>query len=252
MSLSDGDARPDAAFGPRRPVSTSDLLRWSEALSGIARTGLGFTDSLYERERFEEVLRVAADIGVAAAVRGPNAAASHELESEALVERWLEQVGSGVEGYVTPKIAVGAVVGNQRAEILLVQRADSGVWLYPTGWADVGYSASEVAVKEVFEETGIAVQPLRLIALLDGLRLGFHRIPLYSLVFHCRMLSGDVRVHPLECLDAGWFAEDALPQPLAGDGRWAAHAFRAIRGEPVDVFFDPPRNPPWRKKGEAP
>ena len=126
------------------------------------------------------------------------------------------------------------------------------MWLYPTGWADVGYSASEVAVKEVHEETGIQVEPVRLIAVLDGLRLGFHRIPLYSLVFHCRMVAGDVRVHPLECLDAGWFSEDGLPQPLAGDGRWTAHAFGAIRGEPVDVFFDPPRDPPWRRKGEGP
>ena len=44
------------------PVSAADLLRWAETLSGIARTGLGFTQSLYERERFEEVLKVAADI----------------------------------------------------------------------------------------------------------------------------------------------------------------------------------------------
>ena len=41
-------------------------MRWSEALAGIARTGLAFTESLYERERFEEVLKVAADIRVAA------------------------------------------------------------------------------------------------------------------------------------------------------------------------------------------
>ena len=54
---------------PREPsvVSAQDLLRWSEALSGIARTGLGFTQSLYEQERFEEVLKVAADIRVAEA-----------------------------------------------------------------------------------------------------------------------------------------------------------------------------------------
>ena len=38
------------------------------------------------------------------------------------------------------------IVGNEAGEILLVQRADSGVWLYPTGWADVGYSPAEVAV----------------------------------------------------------------------------------------------------------
>ena len=46
----------------RPPITETDLLRWAEALSGIARTGLGFTESLYERERFEEVLAVAADI----------------------------------------------------------------------------------------------------------------------------------------------------------------------------------------------
>lgn len=219
------------------PVSAQDLLRWSETLSAIARTGLGFTQSLYERERFEEVLKVAADIRVAA---------GHELESEILVEEWLKIVGDGVSGYVTPKVAVGAVVGNDDNEILLVQRADSGVWLYPTGWADVGYSASEVVVKEVGEETGIDVEPVRLIAVLDGLRLGFTRIPLYSLVFQCRVVGGELNPHPLECTDVGWFAEDALPWPLAGAEGWKAHAFAAIRGEPVDVLFDPPRDPMWR------
>ncbi len=224
---------PDAGRG----VSAHDLLRWSEALAAIARTGLGFTDSLYERERFEEVLRVAADIGVCAGYRS---------DPDALVEEWLAHVGEGVAGYVTPKVAIGAVVGNEAGEILLVQRADSGVWLYPTGWADVGYSPAEVAVKEVLEETGMLVEPVRLIAVLDGLRLGFTRIPLYSLVFHCRLMGGELRAHPLECRDVGWFAEDDLPSPLAGAGRWRVPAFEAIRGEPVEVLFDQPRQPLWR------
>jgi hypothetical protein len=86
------------------PVSAADLLRWAETLSGIARTGLGFTQSLYERERFEEVLKVAADI---------RAAALEEAESDALFEEWLATVGDGVAGYVTPKVAVAAVVGNE-------------------------------------------------------------------------------------------------------------------------------------------
>ncbi len=201
-------------------------------MAGIARTGLAFTTSLYERERFEEVLKVAAEMRLASG-SGPAAAV--------LVEEWLATVGEGVAGYVTPKAAVGAVVGNDAGEILLVQRADSGVWLYPTGWADVGYSPAEVAVKEVREETGIHCEPQRLIAVLDGLRLGFSRIPLYSLVFHCRMTGGELAPHPLECADVGWFAEDALPSPMAGAARWAPAAFAAIRGEPLEVVFDAPR-----------
>jgi ADP-ribose pyrophosphatase YjhB (NUDIX family) len=218
-------------------ASAHDLLRWSEALAGIARTGLGFTDNLYERERFEEVLRVAADMRVAAGL---------DAGSDIQVEQWLRQVGDGVAGYVTPKVAVGAVVGNDRHEILLVQRSDSGAWLYPTGWADVGYSASEVAVKEVYEETGIEIEPLRLIAVYDGLRLGFAQVPLYSLVFHCRYVGGTLSGHPLECRDVGWFGQGGLPEPLAGGGRWTDQAFRAVRGEDLDVLFDAPRSPPWR------
>jgi ADP-ribose pyrophosphatase YjhB (NUDIX family) len=222
-----------APDGPSR----HDLLRWSEALAGIARTGLGFTKNLYEQERFEEVLAVAADIRVAA---------GSDFDSTLVVEEWLAQVGDGVAGYATPKVAIGAVVGNDHGELLLVQRADSGVWLYPTGWADIGYSPSEVAVKEVREETGILCEPVRLLGVLDGMRLGFHRVPLYSLLFHCRAVGGDLQAHPLECADAGWFAEDELPQPLAGAGLWRALAFAAVRGDQVDPFFDPPRANPWR------
>jgi ADP-ribose pyrophosphatase YjhB (NUDIX family) len=219
-------------------IAASDLLRWAETLSGIARTGLGFTQSLYEQERFEEVLKVAADI---------RAAAIEEAEADVLYEEWLSTVGEGVGGYVTPKCAVAAVVGNEAGELLLTQRADSGIWLYPVGWADVGYSPSEVAVKEVYEETGIEVEPVSLIAVLDGLRLGFARLPLYTLLFYCRMIGGELQGHPLETRQVGFYPRTALPQPLAGQHRWAELAFRAIDGETFPSDFDLPRTPPWRE-----
>ena len=221
---------------PRRPTQ-QDLVRWSEALSAIARTGLGFSDNLYERERFEEVLAVAADIAHAA---------DGEFDHDTAVERWLGQVGKGVPGYVTPKVGVAAVVGDDEGRMLLVQRADSGIWLYPTGWADVGYSASEVAVKEVREETGVDCEVVRFIGLLDGLRLGFTSVPMYLLQFHCRAVGGELKAHPLETSAVGFFGEDELPWPLAGFGLWGRQAFAAIRGEPLDVFFDVPRDQPWQ------
>lgn len=228
-----------------QPTTSQELVRWAESLAAVARTGLGFTQNLYERERFEEVLKIAADIAVASA-RPPGSSDPGGPESASLLNGWLEAVGSGVAGYVTPKVAVGAVVGNDHQQILLVRRADSGAWLYPTGWADVGYSASEVVVKEVREETGIDVEPVRVIAVLDGLRLGFNRIPLYSLVFQCRALGGELLPHPLECADVGWFGEDELPLPMIGASHWVAHAFAALRDEPIEVMFDPPRISPWR------
>lgn len=221
----------------RPPLTEVDLLRWAEALSGIARTGLGFTESLYEQERFEEVLAVAADI---------RHAVDAGVDREALVDEWLRGVGKGVPGYVTPKVAVGAVVGNDAGELLLIKRSDSGIWLYPTGWADVGYSPAEVVVKEVLEETGIHCEVVGLLAVLDGMRQGFTRVPLYSLVFHCRAVGGELAPHPLETDDVGWFTREDLPTPLAGYGQWGELAWAALEGTPSPVWFDEPRDPPWQ------
>jgi len=240
---------PEPSEGtPAAELSQSDLLRWSEALAGIARTGLAFTESLYERERYVEVLHVAAEIRAAA---GTSSDGSPVVTAET-VEQWMKLVETGPAGYVTPKVAVGAVVGNDRGELLLIQRSDSGIWLYPTGWADIGYSPSEVAVKEVREETGIEIEVERLIGVFDGFRLGFTRIPLYSLIFLCRAVGGELSSHPLETLDAGWFAPGDLPHPVAGVDHWGPHVFAALRGEDVDVLYDLPRERIWNSDQESP
>jgi ADP-ribose pyrophosphatase YjhB (NUDIX family) len=223
------------------PISEKALRRWAEALAGVARTGLGFTESQYERERFEEVLKIAGDIKAAA-----DEGLADAVDAQGHIHEWMRQVGSGVPGYATPKVAVGAAVANDKGELLLIQRADSGVWLYPTGWCDIGYSAPEVVVKEVEEETGILVEPVRLIGVLDGLRLGTSRIALYSLLFFCRQIGGELNPHPLECSDAGWFDRDHLPSPILGAERWGPPIFSAIDGVHLDVFYDTLRRPVWR------
>lgn len=222
-------------------VARSALIRWSETLAGIAGTGLSFTENLYEKERFEEILRVAAE--VKAYARG-----HEELESryvDEVFEFWRRSVGEGIPGYITPKAAVGAIVGNSNGEILLVQRADSGVWLYPTGWADVGYSPAEIVAKEVLEETGVVAWPTRLLSVVDGMQRGFTTVPMYSMIFFCEYRGGKLKPHPLECRDVGWFAEKQLPSPLAARDKWVSMAFNAIRGESGPTYFDPPREPFW-------
>ena len=220
---------------------TRDLLRWSETLAAIARTGMGFTQSLYERERFEEVLHVAGDIKAAA-----DDALEVRREQDHFVQEWMENVGEGVPGYVTPKVAVGAIVANDNDEILLMKRADSGIWLYPTGWADVGYSPAEVAMKEVHEETGIECEVVELLGVVDGMRMGFSRFGMYMLLFRCRATGGSLNGHPLETADVGWFGRDGLPSPIAGVQWWGPMAFNAIDGNHGAATFDAPREPVWR------
>ncbi len=212
---------------------------------------MGFTESLYERERYEEVLHVAADIKAAARELAADAddaadAAAVQREIDHFVGEWMESIGEGVPGYVTPKTAVGAIVGNDQGEILLVQRKDSGIWLYPTGWADVGYSPAEVAVKEVSEETGIECHAERLLGVVDGQRMGFSRFGMYMLLFHCSATGGELEPHPLETGDVGWFARDELPEVTAGAQWWGPMAFAAIDGTASDATFDPVRPDIWR------
>jgi ADP-ribose pyrophosphatase YjhB (NUDIX family) len=223
-----------------------DLHRWSATLAGIARTGLAFTQSLYERERFEEVLHVAADIKAAA-----EEDAEVRRERDHFVQEWMENIGEGVPGYVTPKVAIGAVVGNDEGEILLVQRGDSGIWLYPTGWADVGYTAAEMVVREVREETGIECEPVQLLAVIDGQRAGFTRFGMYLLLFHCRATGGSLAGHPLETQAVGWFGRDALPTATVGVQAWGEMAFAAIDGARRATMFDAPRAEVWRGQPDA-
>ena len=219
----------------------AQLARWSETLAAIARTGIAFTQNLYERERYKEVLHVAADIKAAL-----EEASELRRERGHYVQEWMDNIGEGIPGYVTPKVSVGAIVGNDDGEILLVKRQTSGVWLYPTGWADVGYSAAEVVVKEVREETGIEAQPVQLLGVVDGLRMGFTKFGMYLLLFHCRATGGTLTPHPLETDGCGWFARDRLQTPTAGAEWWAERAFAAINGEKFLATFDSPRAPMWR------
>lgn len=208
---------------------------WIQRLRAIAQTGIAFDPPVYDRERYEEILGLAAEM---AATR--ETLTQDTLLTNALYEKWRGGIGSGVAGYVTPKVGVGAIVFSDRDELLLIERP-SHVWLFPTGWADVGYSPAQVAVKEVREETGLHVTPLRLIAVYDIRSLLEVELEqqLYSLIFYCRLDGGELAIQPHEALNAGFFARDALPKPLArAELGWVEHAWAAHRGELVSPYFD--------------
>lgn len=209
------------------PMSfTERLAKWQTMLKSIALTGLAFTQSPYERERYEELLKLAAEMAVAMSGQEDD-----EETISRFVEQWKEEVQPGPSGYITPKVVINAAIFDDRNRLLLIQRIDKGTWFLPGGWADVGYPPSEIAVKEVREETGLLVEPLRLIAVLDGFRHKFSLgLPFYCLVYECQVIDGQLRLLPHECKDARFFGEKELPEPLHGDGRWVRLIFEIKKG----------------------
>lgn len=119
------------------------------------------------------------------------------------------------DGYKTPKVDVRAVVFNAAGQILMVRERIDGKWSLPGGWADIGYTPSEVAVKEAHEEAGAVVEAVRLIALQDK---KCHNHPedlfyIYKVFIECRLLSQD-EPDQLETSDWNYFSRDDLP-PLS-------------------------------------
>ncbi len=206
---------------------TQRLAIWADELRAIAQTGLAFKPQVYDRERYEELLRLAAEMATAANGR----AALDPTLAARLTQHWRDEIHRGVPGYVTPKVGVGAAVFNQRDEILLIQRPDSGLWLYPTGWLDVGDSPAETAVKEVAEETGLIVEADRLLGVFDSnLRhypMHFHMV---SVMVYCRLVGGELRPSPTETLAAGFFPRQGLPEPLCLRGDWVEELFAFHHG----------------------
>jgi ADP-ribose pyrophosphatase YjhB (NUDIX family) len=209
-----------------------ELARFIERIAAIARTGLAFKPDGYDSERYEELLKEAARVQAALAQTDPR-------DAEAMRLRWRESVISGYDGYVTTAVGVGAIVFNNRDELLMMKRP-SGRWWYPTGFCDVGISPAENVAKEVHEELGLMVRPTRLIGIVDSLKVPAPTRHIYSLLFDCSIEGGELAPNPLEALEAGFYPLQALPEPLHGiDRKWIRLAREFHFEGRIEAFFDP-------------
>ncbi len=196
-----------------------ELLAIAQRIRALSQTGLVYSDNEYDTERYQELLHLSNSI--TALISGNEVSV---IEGCFRIE----------DDYVTPKVDVRAVVFNDKDEILLVQERADGGWAIPGGWADVGYSPTEVAVKEVKEETGLNVEPIRLIAVLDKKCHNHPPAPhyAYKIFILCKWIDGEF-TSAFDILDKGFFKQNELP-PLSEE--------RTLKSQ-IDLMFEYKNNP---------
>jgi ADP-ribose pyrophosphatase YjhB (NUDIX family) len=179
-------------------MSPNPWLAAVKRILALSQTGLAFQPGEYDRERYEEIreisLALLADM------------------SNAPVEQIISLLPYEV-GYVTPKVDIRAVIFRGDDEVLMVQeKIDHDRWTLPGGWADVGYTPSEVAVKETFEETGLQAEAVRLLAVFDKRK---HDHPeelwyVYKFFILCKITGGKILETTTETSGVAWVKFDAL------------------------------------------
>ena len=176
------------------------ILEHIKAIASLAQIGLLYSKENYDRERYTEILE--------------RSKQSVELLTGAEIQK-LHEFYAVPEDYITPKVDVRAFVLNDANEVLMVKEKADGLWSIPGGWADVGHSPAEIAVKEVFEESGLQVKAKRLLGVADKRK---HPHPpalhyVYKIFVACEITGGTLqKTHDI--LDNGFFKLDALP-PLS-------------------------------------
>jgi ADP-ribose pyrophosphatase YjhB (NUDIX family) len=171
----------------------------AQRLQALAQAGLAYATSPYDVERYQEI-------------RSISTLLLQELTEEPLEK--IIRVFASEDGYQTPKVDIRAVLLRQGPEILLIrEKIDKGRWTLPGGWADVGYTPFEVAVKEAYEETGLIVEPVRLLALFDKRKHPHPPQPwyVYKAFIQCEVNGGALVQDTPETTGARWFRQDELP-----------------------------------------
>ncbi|KON88553.1 DNA mismatch repair protein MutT [Sporosarcina globispora] len=124
-----------------------------------------------------------------------------------------------------PIILPGSVVIilNEQNEVLLQKRHD-GYWGLPGGLMDLGESFEEVAKREVFEETGLVVENLKLLNVFSGSEY-YLKVPngdeLYSLtaVYYTKDVSGEMKIDYSESEKMQYFSLNNMPKELTDEYR---------------------------------
>lgn len=122
----------------------------------------------------------------------------------------------GTQCLFTPCVA--AIIRNEAGHILF-QDPGGPFWSLPAGAIELGESPAQAVIREVYEETGLFVRPVRLIATFGGesFRLTYpdgNEVEYVATMFECEVISGTLEAIDGESKQLAYFPKNERP-PLA-------------------------------------
>lgn len=203
----------------------NDYLKYIIKLQALAQNGLAYANNVFDKERYEEIRQIACHL--------------MEYKSDLPFEK-IEKLFANEVGYQTPKIGTRAVIFKEN-KILLVHEKDD-TWALPGGWCDVMESIRTNTVKEVFEESGLNVEAIKLIALQDR---NEHNKPVYAysvcIAFVlCKVIDGNFKENS-ETTEIKYFSLNELPSNLNIEKNTVEQiklCFEAYNNPSFETYFD--------------
>jgi 8-oxo-dGTP pyrophosphatase MutT (NUDIX family) len=155
----------------------------------------------------------------------------------------------GSELLVLPSVT--GIVYDERGRILLVRQTEGGVWSAPGGSVDPEETPADAVVREVWEETGLYVAPVRLLGVYGGpfclvTYPNGDRTTYVMTVFECEARGGTLRGTSDETTAAAFVGADELA--LYRTSPWVQHVLPGLYDRSRSGHFDAPS---WQPPPDA-
>lgn len=131
-------------------------------------------------------------------------------------------------------VGVGVMVFGAAETVFLARRGprarnEAGTWEFPGGTVHFGERLVDAARREILEEYGLDVEVTGVLGVADHIlpAEGQHWV---SVSVAARHVGGVAAIRePGKCVEIGWFALDALPEPLSLASRHTLAAYEKSR-----------------------
>ena len=142
----------------------------------------------------------------------------------------------------TPLVGADVFVPDDAGRVLLIRRADNGMWALPGGFHDLAETPATCAARECLEETGLSVRITRLLGVFSSNRyaeLNYpHKGGKYVHILFLAERTGGIARPTSEAREIAFFEEGNIPPLSDGHGPRIELGFRVLRDTGTPTYFE--------------